>query len=87
MLYNVFFSTTTTGILVIGSLKKFPVSIIALIYINFEFIFIFILQYISFLVNLPFILLNEVVIIINPTIPAIKITFIGYVPINTPIFH
>ena len=49
--------------------------------------FIFILQCKSFLVNLPFIFLNAVVIIINPTIPAVIITLIGYVPTNTPLFH
>ena len=87
MFVNAFFSTTTTGILVIGSLKKLPVSIIAFIYAYFEFMFIFILQYISFFDSFPFIFLNDVVIITNPTIPAINIIFIGYVPINTPFFH
>ena len=87
MLINVSFSTTITGIFVIGSRKKFPVSIIALIYLDFEFIFTFILQYTSFFVNLPFIVLNDVVITIKPTIPATKIIFIGYIPINTPFFH
>lgn len=84
---KVFFSTTITGVFVIGSLKKLPVSIIALIYAYFEFILTFILQCKSFLVNFPFIFLNAVVIIINPIIPATNIIFIGYVPTNTPFHH
>lgn len=84
---KVSFSTTITGVFVIGSLRKLPVSIIALIYAYFEFILTFILQCKSFLVNFPFIFLNAVVIIINPIIPATNIIFIGYVPTNTPLHH
>ena len=85
--FNTSFSTTATGIFVIGSFKKFPVSSIAFVYTLFEFIFILILQSMSFLLNFPFMFLNAVVIIINPTIPPASTIFIGYVPINTPFFH
>ena len=45
------------------------------------------LQIISFLVNLPLIFLNEIVIITNPIIPPVIIIFIGETPINTPFWN
>lgn len=83
--YRAVFSTTMTGALVIGSFKKFPVSIIAFMYTFFESIINSTSQIISFLLNFPFMFLNAVTIMMKPAIPPVNMMIIGYVPINVPV--
>ena len=79
-------STITTGVLVIGSFTRFPVSIIAFVAICFSFIFKFISQYIFFVLNFVFIILIDIFIIINAIIAPNIITFNAYSPVNNPFF-
>ena len=84
--FNKLLSTITTGILVIGSFTKFPVSIIALVSTVFSFIFIFMLQYISFDINLFLIIFIDILTIINAKIAPKIITLNTSSPVYTPFF-
>ena len=79
-------STTITGVLVIGSFKKFPVSIIALVCIFLLFIFISISQYISFADILFFTILKPIMITINAIIADINITLNDFEFSISPLF-
>ena len=84
--YNKVCSNTITGVFVIGSFNKFPVSIIALVLIFLLFNSTSTSQNISFLLNLVFTIANAAIIIIKATIAANNTVFNGYVPKNNPFF-
>ena len=84
--YSLFFSISTTGLLLIGSFNKFPVSSITLVFSSFPFRLITISYINSFFDILVFTTLKAIYVIANPTIPPSKAIFIGYVPMYTPSF-
>ena len=84
--YNSAFSTIITGIFVIGSFRKFPVSNIAFTICSFSNIFIFILYITSFFFIFDFTILKAICVITKPITPPNSAILIGYVPIYTPFF-